>query len=206
MPANEPFTLPHRIGSHPFFGCGGLVGGIVLIAAGMGIAATDVFGARGGAKLVVGLGICGLVLIATSFRIVGAEFREDGIQIWKYLVWFLGSKRFIPANEVKAFVLGENAKKYTVTIKFADGSEVLLPQQWPVVKGAQAIIDFGTRQYGAGAEVAIEDQSLLSEAANFSKADRWTVTPRKPSRAEGERLVFENDDGAKMGEIKLLMG
>ena len=123
MPANDasaPFTLPHRIGSHPFFGCGGLVGGIALVAAAIGIAAAGITGSRGGAKLVGGLGIGGLVLLATSFRVVGAEFRQDGIQTWKYLMWFLGSRR-------------TKFGKWCFGWRLGSGGRTVLSTQYPVL-------------------------------------------------------------------------
>lgn len=207
IPAPEDeYDLPRRYGSPLSHGVGGCLGGVALVAVAAVLLLYNIGIKRGFLKLTGGAAIGGLVLLCATFKVRGVELRADGVEFWTYVCWFLGKRQFIPAAEIRALVLGEEKGKFIVTLRFADGSEFQIPGKWATLKDAQALVNFGTNQYGAAADVAIEDAALLSEAANFAGAKRYTVTPYKASRAEGERLVVKDLSGGIAGEVKLLLG
>lgn len=203
---NDPNTTS-RFGNGPWYRFSALFGGLAALGFAVVLIASGVAGSsRGGGKFTAIAAIFGLVLIATSIYVRGVDLAPDGIWHWSYLFWFFGSRQFVGREGIRTIVLGGEKGKFNISINLADGTTVAVPKKWDAVRDAQEIVNQCTQRYGVDAGVMIADQAMLAEAAQFASAKRWTVTPRKPSRAEGELLRFDDEDGNSMGEVRLLMG
>ena len=201
---------PAEFGKKPWRGILGFLGGSALLAGAGALFFTFSSGLSTSTgrinRLPIYLGVFGLGLLISSFRIKGARMLPDGIRAWSYWFWFIGNSRLIPAEELGTFTLGESGGKFTVTVSYGNNGEsnLTFPQEWAALKDAQAVISLGTTLYGVSAAVAITDPGMLAEAALFAAASRWTVMPEKKSRAAGERLRFADANGNAMGEIRVI--
>lgn len=183
-------------------GIGGCLGGFALLALAVGSLFMSAKSGRyrGG----IFLGLFALSVLASTFSIKGVELQPDGLLVWNFIFWAVGRRRFIPKQEIRSFELGDDAGKFALKALLNDGSEIPIPTRFNTLKDAQQVVDFATEMYGTGAELAIESAPLLAEAATFAKAKRWSITPRKKSRADGERLLIEDEDGNAGGEIRIV--
>jgi len=193
-------------GTHPGIRVKSFLGGVALLGVcvgmciwlGMANVATRKFG--------IWLGIAGLGLLAWGFRVKGGRILSEGLETWSFWAWFFGGYRLIPSNEMKTIVLGEEKGKFVIKVDLHDGSQWVFPERWAAVKDAQFVIDAAVKLYGVDAGLAIRDEKLLAEAAEFTKARRYFAKLMKRSRAGGERLRFSDDDDEALGEVRVLRG
>ncbi len=192
-----------EFGTSPGFRIWGLLGGLALIVA--GVALIVYLGRRASFKIGGALTVFGLILLWRSGRVKGAQISAQGTRLWTYTGWFFGGERFVLPRDIHSIALGDNKGKFTMILHLRDGQSHTLPNEWAAIKDAQHYIDQTAKMYGVGAGAEITDEKLLREAAELLKAERFFVVPRYSTRADGERLLFEQDD-APMGEVRVLNG